>query len=152
MLCLLNINLNGCNYTTWKETTDLRLHTTMPRLGTVPLLLLFAYLVGRVTSMTPREEPSSDSGDGSKRTLFSIIWGCVSTTIICAWSATHPNIPPREETFKATIRRLELMGLALMAPEVLPAFALNQLFATVKIRNEYNKARGRSLPVNVFDK
>jgi len=118
----------------------------MSRLGTVPLLLLFAYLVGRVadvSSMTPREEPSSDSGDGSKRTLFSIIWGCISTTIICAWSATHPNIPPREETFKAMFRRLELMGLALMAPEVLPAFALNQLFAAVKIRNEYNKARGR---------
>ena len=92
-------------------------------------------------------------GGCSKRTLFNIAWGCISTTIICTWTAIHPNIPPREGPFKATLRRLELMFWTIVAPEILPAWALNQRLAAMTIRDLYNKEKGVSVlpsPVNMF--
>ena len=66
----------------------------MFRLAGVLLVLLILYqLVAQakvVPSITVRDEDSSSA----KRTLFSIIWGCVSTTIICAWAAIHPSEHP----------------------------------------------------------
>ena len=90
--------------------TSLSLYATMFRL----LLLLLGYQMivqaAHAASILPRDETSCNCVDGcSQRTLFNIAWGCVSTTIICAWAAIHPNIPPRERPFKATIRRLELI-------------------------------------------
>ena len=58
----------------------------------------------------------------------------------------HPNIQPREGIFKATIRRFELLVVTLVAPEVLPAFAFNQLFAAIEIRNEYNMLTKNKTP------
>ena len=124
------------------------------------LLLLFTYRFTTQTadasSILPREEaPSNCVGCSSQRTLSDIIWGCVSTTIICAWAAIHPNIPPRERPVKATLRRLELVFWTIVAPEILPAWALNQHFAAMTIRNLYNKKKGVSilrLPVNKFMK
>ena len=90
--------------------------------------------------INPRGE--SNSHDCSTRTLFSIIWGCVSTTIICAWAALHPNIPPREGPVKGALRRVELMFWTIMAPEILPTLALNQLLGAMTVRDMYNKAKG----------
>jgi hypothetical protein len=119
----------------------------MSNRGSVLLLLLLTYQSVRqaadASRMIPREEPSSSCGDCSKRTLFNIIWGCVSTTVICAWSAIHPNIQPREGPFKATLRRIESMITAIVAPEILPGFAFNQLSAALTIRDLYNEKRGR---------
>ena len=75
--------------------------------------------------------------------------------MICAWAAIHPNIPPRERPFKATLRRLELMFWTIVAPEILPAWALNQRLAAMTIRDLYNEAKGLfvlPLPVNMFTK
>ena len=119
------------------------------------LLLLLAYqlAVQAAESISPHEEaPVTICVDGcSQRTLFNIVWGCVSTTIICAWAAIHPNIPPRERPFKAALRRLELMFWTIVAPEILPAWALNQRLAAMTIRDLYNKEKGEfvlPLPVN----
>jgi len=64
------------------------LHTNMFHF---PLFLLLTYQL----VVQGAEAPSRVDGC-SKRILFNIIWGCLSTTIICAWGAIHPNIPPRE--------------------------------------------------------
>jgi len=127
----------------------------MLRFGSVLLLLLMYQLVAQAadslgSGITSREELSVD---GSKRTLVSIVWGCVSTTLICAWTAIHPNIQPREGPLKSTLRSLELLAIATVAPEFLPAFALNQLFAALKIRNIYNQRLDGlcySLPMNTY--
>ncbi len=63
-------------------------------------------------------------------------------TIICAWAAIHPNIPPREGPFKATLRRLELMLWTILAPDILPCWALNQLLAAMRVRDVYNEGKG----------
>ena len=136
------------------------LHTNMFRLAHPLLLLLLAYqLVAQAAdapSNSPHEEAPADCVDGcSKRTPFNIIWGCLSTTIICAWAAIHPNIPPREGAIKGTLRKLELMFWTIMAPEILPAWALNQLLAAKTVRDVYNEGKGMFLlllPMNVLMK
>jgi len=126
-----------------------RRHEPFPmfRLACALLLLLLTYqYISQATYapfILPRDESSCNCIDGcSKRTLFNIIWGCVSTTIICAWAAIHPNIPPREGPFKATLRRFELMFWTIVAPEILPAWALNQRLAAMTVRDLYNKEKG----------
>ena len=117
----------------------------MFRLPFVLLLFLLTYqFVAQATDATninPRDESNCVDGR-SKRTLFNIVWGCVSTTIICAWAAIHPNMPPREGPVKGTLRRLELMFWTIVAPEILPAWALNQLLAAMTVRDVYNDGRG----------
>ena len=122
-------------------------HTNMFRLAHLLLLLLLTYQLvvqaADVPSISPHEEAPTTCVDGcSKRTLFNIIWGCVSTTIICAWAAIHPNMPPRETTFKVTLRRLELMFWTIVAPEIPPAWALNQRLAAMTVRDVYNERKG----------
>ena len=117
----------------------------MFRLICVPLLLLLIYQVAvrAADAVSIEEEGSPNCVDGcSTRTLFDIIWGCVSTTIICAWATLHPNIPPREGPLKATLRRVMLMFLTILAPEMIPAWALNQLLAAMDVRDVYNKGKG----------
>ena len=104
------------------------------------LLLLLFLTYQFVVQAAPGEVAPPGCVDGcSKRTLFNIIWGCVSTTIICAWTAIHPNIPPRESYLKGILRKLELMCWTIVAPEMLPTWALNQLLAAKTIRDVYNE-------------
>ena len=121
---------------------------TMFRLSCVLVLLLFTYKFRAQTADTPfipRDESNCNCVDcGLQRTLSNVIWGCVSTTIICAWAAIHPNIPPREGPFKGTLRRLEFMFWTLVAPEILPVWALNQRLAAVITRDLYNEKKGVS--------
>ena len=124
-----------------------RLRTNMLRLSRLLLLLLLTYRLivqaADVPSIVTREEdPSSCVGGLSKRTLFNIVWGCVSTTIICAWASVHPNVPPREGPFKATLRKLELVFWTIVVPETFPAWAFNQWLAAKMVRDVYNKGKG----------
>jgi len=124
------------------EPSDIPLpQCTMFRLVGVLFLLLLNYQAAQakvVPSITTREEDPSNP----RRTLSNIVWGCISTTIICAWAAIHPNIPPREGPFKATVRRLELMFWTIVAPEILPCWAMNQLLAAITVKDVYNKRKG----------
>ena len=102
-----------------------------------------------------RGEPSTDGSSTPTRSLFSLIWGCVSTLIICAWATVHPNIPPREGPVKGTLRRVELMFWAILAPEIFPAWALDQLLGAITVKDVYNEAKGVSsylFPVKIFAK
>ena len=112
------------------------------------ILLLFLFTIAQAAVVPPREETDLNSVDGQiKRTLFDIVWGCVLTTVICAWVAVHPNIPPREGPLKRTLRRLELMFWTIVAPEILPCWALRQLLVAREVRDMYNN-RGEANPGN----
>jgi hypothetical protein len=78
-----------------------------------------------------------DSKLAMRRTLFGIIWSCVSTIIICAWTAVHPNVPPPNQ-WKARWNRLKIMFWMIIAPELVLAWAVRQFFAAREIRDEYN--------------
>ena len=114
--------------------------------GLLLLLLATQFITQAADSTTihPRGEPSTDGSSTSKRTLFSVIWGCASTTIICAWAAIHPNIPPREGPIKRALRKVELMFWTIMTPEMLPTWALNQRLGAMTVRDVYNEKKGVS--------
>ena len=110
-------------------------------------LLLSYHLVVQVraaTVSTHNEEtlPDCVNGHCSKRTLFQIVRGCLTTILICAWTAVHPDIPPREGSLRGFLRRLHLLFWAIVAPEILPCWALNQLLAAITVRDEYNERKG----------
>jgi hypothetical protein len=118
------------------------------------LFLLFLFFLFRGSAIEafpilPREEPSTPSLDAgsNSRTLYSIVWGCLSTTIICAWVSVHPNIPPpksEECGWRASMRRLWLMFWTVVAPELILGWSLRQWYAARKIANMYN-TRNREL-------
>ena len=56
----------------------------------VPILLLFFLTLVQTAVAPPREETDLNKADGRfKRTLFDILWGCILTTLICAWAAVQ---------------------------------------------------------------
>jgi len=110
------------------------------------LLLLCNELVRAISAATsdPKvEEPPATSVDNRpKRTLFNIIFGCASTIVISAWRSVHPNIPPEESYFKSTLRKLDLLVCTIIAPEILPLWALKQRIAAARVSDIYNSKRG----------
>jgi len=93
------------------------------------------------------DEPlSTESCKGRlSRTLFGIIWSCASTTILCAWTAVHPNVPPRSK-WKARWNRFQLMFWMIIAPELVLGWAVRQFFAAKDIRDGYNESHTGELP------
>ena len=62
-----------------------------------------------------------------QRTIWDILWSCLATIFACSWVSVHPNIPaPNESPWRIFLRRLELMFWAVIAPEMLIAWALRQ--------------------------
>lgn len=93
-----------------------------------------------VTIWLDRAEPALDSESFLQRNLSRIIWSCVSTVIICAWTSVHPNLPPPNK-WLAWWNRLKIMFWMVIAPELVLAWASRQFFAAVEIRNTYNESR-----------
>jgi hypothetical protein len=55
------------------------------------------------------------------------VWSCLVTILLCTWVSVHPNIPgPDEEWPKITLRRVGIMLAALIAPELVIAWAMRQ--------------------------
>ena len=85
-------------------------------------------------------EPSATSVDNRPtRTLFNIVLGCASTIVISAWRSVHPNIPPKQSYLRRIFRKLDLLICTIIAPEILPLWALKQWIAAAEVRDIYNK-------------
>ena len=115
---------------------------TLSQLLRMLLYFLFYVLlnysnVEAVPIFIDRTEILQDSIQPLQRTLFGIVWSCVSTIIICAWTSVHPNVPP-PNAWKARWNRLRLMFWMIIAPELVLAWAVRQFFAAKEIRDEYN--------------
>ncbi|KIK53925.1 hypothetical protein GYMLUDRAFT_178157 [Collybiopsis luxurians FD-317 M1] len=83
---------------------------------------------------------TSDSCDNIHdcRTLFQIVWSCVSVLIACTWVSVHPNVPgPHDSSWKVFLRKIGLMIIALIAPEMLVLWASRQWFAARKLSERY---------------
>jgi hypothetical protein len=67
--------------------------------------------------------------DSNCRTFFDILWGCLTTIFACTWVSVHPNLPiPRQSWFRLFRRRLRMMLIAVIAPEIMVFFAARQFF------------------------
>ncbi|KAJ7704555.1 hypothetical protein B0H17DRAFT_921158, partial [Mycena rosella] len=97
------------------------------------LLLLLVHLVSQRSNASPAygldSRAPSDSCDdiNNCRKLFDIVWGCLTTIFACTWVSVHPNVPRPNQTFLSLLwRRLGMMLVAVIAPELMVCFAARQ--------------------------
>ncbi|KAG2098747.1 uncharacterized protein F5147DRAFT_815703 [Suillus discolor] len=120
----------------------------------LPLAILFLLHVPFVCSSLPSingtslstlnvSDPSSYS---NTRSLWDIIWSCAATLFACTWTAVHPNIPGMDEgKFIVFSRRLGIMMMALIAPELMIIWATVQFLSARDTVKDFNDAFGAQL-------
>ena len=63
------------------------------------------------------------------------------TIFSCTWLAIHPNIPgPDEKWHRIALRHLQIMIMAVLAPEVVILWAMRQWDFARKLANEHRRA------------
>jgi hypothetical protein len=63
------------------------------------------------------------------RKLFDVVWGCLATIFACKWISVHPNVPPPSQSWLALFRRrLKMMVITIIAPEIMVGFVARQFF------------------------
>ncbi|KAJ7592052.1 hypothetical protein C8J56DRAFT_824057 [Mycena floridula] len=102
------------------------------------LYLLSKVSFAKALQPAPPGETCNDIHDC--RTLYDIIFGCVATIFACTWVSVHPNVPPPGlGVFKRTFRRLSMMLVAIIAPEIVVFFAARQFMFARRFAKEFNK-------------
>jgi hypothetical protein len=82
-----------------------------------------------------REEDRFDT-----RSIYNILWSCLSTIFACTWITVHPNIPaPGDSQWAVLRRRLAIMGYFLLAPEFVIMWAARQHFAARYLTKKHEK-------------
>ncbi|KAF7342145.1 hypothetical protein MVEN_01802200 [Mycena venus] len=108
-------------------------------------------------TQTLEARAASDTCNDNSRTLYGIVWSCLVTILACIWVSVHPNIPPPKAPIKPSLkklslayltrkrlqslmlfgRRLKMMLVALIAPEVMVGFAARQFLAAWRFSKTY---------------
>ncbi|KAJ6565530.1 hypothetical protein DFH09DRAFT_1473605 [Mycena vulgaris] len=106
------------------------------------LFLLLIYLHSQksttVQTLDPRASVNSCDDINNCRRLFDIIWGCLTTIFACTWVSVHPNVPPPNQGWLARLRRrLGMMLVAVIAPELMVGFAVRQLVVAWKFSRKF---------------
>ncbi|KAG6915238.1 hypothetical protein DXG01_012570 [Tephrocybe rancida] len=87
-------------------------------------------------------EPSSSNTipapSSNDRSISGIVWSCLITIFACTWIAVHPNIPRPNE--RPIFRRLKIVALALIAPEIIVLWALRQWVSSRSLARKYRGA------------
>jgi hypothetical protein len=114
------------------------------------VLVYIPFVHASLSSLNGTIIPALDVSDcpsySSTRTLSDIIWSCAATLFACTWTAIHPNIPGIEEgKLTVTSRRLFIMVMALMAPELIITWSARQYFSARETAKEFNGAFGAHL-------
>ncbi|KAJ6491491.1 hypothetical protein DFH09DRAFT_1377261 [Mycena vulgaris] len=106
------------------------------------LTLLLVYRISKKSTVAQTLDPrvSADSCDdiNNCRRLFDIVWGCLTTIFACTWVSVHPNVPPPNQGWLALLwRRLRMMFIVVIAPELMVGFAGRQLFVAWRFSKEF---------------
>lgn len=103
-----------------------------------------------IPSIERHDDPPSCNDLNNYRTKGDIIWGCISTILLCTWVSLNPNIPagPRRDPkgwferrvphwlFKLLTNKLPLFLCALLAPEYILGWAIRQNLMARRIQKE----------------
>jgi hypothetical protein len=107
-------------------------------------LLLWAatYLLQNLSSALPIQAATGrrEQGptNGNERTVPDIVWSCLTTIFACTWISVHPNMPgPGESWVRTARKRLRVMFLSLIAPEVVMLWAMRQWVGARKVEKKY---------------
>ncbi len=72
-----------------------------------------------------------------RRTVLNILWSCLATIFASTWLAIHPNVPGKKFTDKGAlsraVERAKIMGIAILAPEVIVSWAADQFKVAWKV-------------------
>ncbi|KAF7369916.1 hypothetical protein MSAN_00621100 [Mycena sanguinolenta] len=117
------------------------------------LILIAVHLLSQASIAAPLPHPpdARATSDSCKdidncRTLFSIVWGCLATIFACTWVSVHPNVPPPGQSrLQLFLRRLKLMLIAMIAPEVIVAFAARQFFVSRWLSKEFGFSEAQAI-------
>lgn len=78
------------------------------------------------------------------RSLYDVVSTCLITLFACTFVSTHPNVPdcsiPKQSSI---LNRVQLMLLALLAPELLVSWALRQWFVAREVAQSRFMSTGR---------
>ncbi|KAK0229377.1 hypothetical protein EDD85DRAFT_776737 [Armillaria nabsnona] len=112
----------------------------------VVLVLVFSSCIFGV-EIYPRDSEDLPASPEDRRTLLSIVWSCLATIFACTWLSVHPNVPGRNITtngaISCAIERVKIMATAILAPEVILAWAAEQFTVAWKLRHgEYFTSLG----------
>ncbi|KAJ6468371.1 hypothetical protein C8R45DRAFT_1218862 [Mycena sanguinolenta] len=121
------------------------------------LILSLVYLLARYRAVSghpfgSRDEAVSCDSNVNSRSLFAILTSCLITVFACTWVSVHPNVPPPNQSKLAVIRRrLGLMLVAVIAPELMMGFAPEYVAAIQSIEKEdiEDKSKGDCLSKGV---
>ncbi|KAJ7136919.1 hypothetical protein C8R44DRAFT_976331 [Mycena epipterygia] len=90
-------------------------------------------------SLDPRGPSDSCDDIHSSRTLFNIVWGCLTTIFVCTWVSVHQNVPPPDNGWMSLhLRKLRMMFVTIIAPELVVIFAARQFLTALYISKEFN--------------
>ncbi len=119
-------------------------YNTFSKVNLIPdmysiVVLIFLFIFRAFGADT---SPADDEGVpvciDDRRTVSNIVWSCLATIFASTWLAIHPNVPGRKITDKGaisrTLERAKIMGIAILAPEVIVAWAVEQFKVAWKVR------------------
>lgn len=91
----------------------------------------------------------------STRGTASLVYSCISTTIICTWSALHLNVPVQQDASNTSLffRKLRYLLAALVAPELIAVFAYNDWLDARALTRKMRSLKGHctwSTPLSFF--
>lgn len=93
-------------------------------------------LPGSLTTSPSQGVMETGSSLPETRTVLSILYSCIATTFACTWVSVHPNIPFFGEGEWVILgRKIHLMIMALIAPELMIMWAIKQSIGAKSILN-----------------
>ncbi|KAG2040468.1 hypothetical protein BDR03DRAFT_1089871 [Suillus americanus] len=115
------------------------------------LFFVFVYLVGVIqaapsttntTNITISDNFKAPSLAFTTRSLWTIVSSSVLTLFACICSAIHPNIPSPDDSPHAIMRRrLGIMIMALIAPELIVTWAMRQWVSALRVTRRFKELR-----------
>jgi hypothetical protein len=77
------------------------------------------------------------------RSIYGILWSCLSTIFTCTWITVHPNIPaPGDSQWSVLRRRVAIMAYILLAPEMVIVWAGRQHYAACHFAKKHQENTG----------
>ncbi|KAF9078264.1 hypothetical protein BDP27DRAFT_1309318 [Rhodocollybia butyracea] len=87
-------------------------------------------LLSSMAALAARDSTPDTCTDIHCRTTLQIIWSCISVLIACTWVSIHANIPiPNERRWRVFAERIFLMGVTLIAPEMMVFWACRDWYS-----------------------
>ncbi|KAG2069409.1 hypothetical protein BDR04DRAFT_690918 [Suillus decipiens] len=110
-------------------------------------LCVFLYLVGVIQAANTTSTTTISDYDGfeapqlTTRTMASIVSSSVLTLFACIYSAVHPNIPsPKDSPLVILRRRLGIIIMALIAPELIVTWAMRQWISAYRVTRQFKES------------